>query len=96
MEDFCVVCADTLEWVAYGSCGHRDVCSTCVARLRFVMDDKKCCICKTVCPFVFVTKVRSSRVCSLQTGLNSLSVVGCAVGSWGHLGFRLDCQIGSC
>ncbi|CAD6202451.1 unnamed protein product [Miscanthus lutarioriparius] len=56
MEDFCVVCADTLEWVAYGSCGHRDVCSTCVARLRFVMDDKKCCICKTVCPFVFVTK----------------------------------------
>ena len=69
MEDFCVVCADTLEWVAYGSCGHRDVCSTCVARLRFVMDDKKCCICKTVCPFVFVTKVRSSRVCSLRTGL---------------------------
>ncbi|ONL94492.1 RING/U-box superfamily protein [Zea mays] len=56
MEDFCVVCADTLEWVAYGPCGHRDVCSTCVARLRFVMDDKKCCICKTVCPFVFVTK----------------------------------------
>ncbi|OEL12886.1 hypothetical protein BAE44_0026095 [Dichanthelium oligosanthes] len=56
MDDTCAVCAETLEWVAYGPCGHRDVCSTCVVRLRFVMDDKKCCICKTVCPFVFVTK----------------------------------------
>ncbi|CAL4899903.1 unnamed protein product [Urochloa decumbens] len=56
MDDTCAVCADTLEWVAYGPCGHRDVCSTCVVRLRFVMEDKKCCICKTVCPSVFVTK----------------------------------------
>jgi E3 ubiquitin-protein ligase ZNF598 len=62
MEDFCAVCADTLEWVAYGSCGHRDVCSTCIVRLRFVMGDNKCCICKTVCPFVFVTKVSTSSV----------------------------------
>ncbi|AQL09127.1 Putative RING zinc finger domain superfamily protein [Zea mays] len=56
MEDFCAVCADTMDWVAYGLCGHREVCSTCVARLRLVMDDKRCCICKTVCPSVFVTK----------------------------------------
>jgi hypothetical protein len=72
-EDYCVVCTEALEWVAYGSCGHREVCSTCVARLRFVMDDKKCCICKTVCPFVFVTKVRPSRVCSLRTVLVPIS-----------------------
>ncbi|KAJ1262259.1 hypothetical protein BS78_09G093100 [Paspalum vaginatum] len=56
MDDSCVVCAETLGWMAYGPCGHRDVCSTCVVRLRIVMDDKKCCICKTACPFVFVTK----------------------------------------
>ncbi|CAL4892746.1 unnamed protein product [Urochloa decumbens] len=56
MDDTCAVCADTLEWVAYGPCGHRDVCSTCVVRLRFVMEDNKCCICKTVCPSVFITK----------------------------------------
>lgn len=62
MEDFCAVCADTMDWVAYGLCGHREVCSTCVARLRLVMDDKRCCICKTVCPSVFVTKVSTSRV----------------------------------
>lgn len=58
MDDSCAVCAETLEWVAYGPCGHRDVCSTCVARLRFICDDRRCCICKTDCSVVFVTKVR--------------------------------------
>ncbi|GAB4841816.1 hypothetical protein Ancab_022551 [Ancistrocladus abbreviatus] len=56
MDDSCAVCADTLEWVAYGPCGHRDVCSTCVARLRFICNDRCCCICKTDCDVVFVTK----------------------------------------
>ncbi|KAF6988785.1 hypothetical protein CFC21_006240 [Triticum aestivum] len=56
MDDSCAVCADALEWVAYGPCGHREVCSTCVVRLRFVLEDSLCCICKTDCPSVFVTK----------------------------------------
>lgn len=56
MEDCCAVCAEPLEWVGYGLCGHRDVCSTCIARLRFVLCDKQCCICKQECPSVFVTK----------------------------------------
>ena len=30
MDDSCAVCADALEWVAYGACGHKEVCSTCV------------------------------------------------------------------
>ncbi|KAB1202664.1 hypothetical protein CJ030_MR8G012616 [Morella rubra] len=56
MDDSCAVCADVLEWVAYGPCGHREVCSTCVARLRFICDDRSCCICKTPSDVVFVTK----------------------------------------
>ncbi|KAL6968703.1 RING-type E3 ubiquitin transferase [Sarracenia purpurea var. burkii] len=56
MDDSCAVCAETLEWVAYGSCGHREVCSTCVARLRFICNDRRCCICKTESDAVFVTK----------------------------------------
>ncbi|KAM5551531.1 hypothetical protein ABKV19_026396 [Rosa sericea] len=56
MDDSCAVCADSLEWVAYGACGHKEVCSTCVARLRFICDDRRCCICKTDCDVVFVTK----------------------------------------
>ncbi|KAM3358248.1 E3 ubiquitin-protein ligase hel2 [Capsicum galapagoense] len=56
MDDSCAVCAETLEWVSYGACGHKDVCSTCVARLRFICDDRRCCICKTEANIVFVTK----------------------------------------
>ncbi|CAM6090158.1 unnamed protein product [Calypogeia fissa] len=56
MEDCCVVCAEPLEWVAYGPCGHREVCFTCVARLRVVLEDQHCCICKQHCPIVYVTK----------------------------------------
>ncbi|KAI4989571.1 hypothetical protein ZWY2020_036888 [Hordeum vulgare] len=56
MDDSCAVCADALEWVAYGPCGHREVCSTCVVRLRLVLNDPRCCICKTDCPSVFVTR----------------------------------------
>ncbi|KAK2970237.1 hypothetical protein RJ640_021673 [Escallonia rubra] len=56
MDDSCAVCADVLEWVSYGSCGHKEVCSTCVARLRFICNDRRCCICKTESDAVFVTK----------------------------------------
>ncbi|KAJ4892505.1 zinc ion binding [Raphanus sativus] len=56
MEESCAVCAENLEWAAYGFCGHREVCSTCVVRLRFILGDRRCCICKTECPIVFVTK----------------------------------------
>ncbi|PWA59316.1 Zinc finger, C2H2 [Artemisia annua] len=56
MDDTCVVCAESLEWVAYGPCGHKDVCSTCVARLRCICNDRHCCICKTHSSTVFVTK----------------------------------------
>ncbi|KAK8639621.1 hypothetical protein V6N13_137994 [Hibiscus sabdariffa] len=56
MDDSCAVCADSLEWVAYGACGHRDVCSTCVARLRFICNDRRRCICKTESNDIFVTE----------------------------------------
>lgn len=56
MDDSCAVCAETLEWVAYGACGHKDVCSTCVSRLRFICNDRRCCICKSESNSIFVTK----------------------------------------
>lgn len=59
-----MICAEPLEWLAYGPCDHKDVCSSCIARLRFVLKDNKCCICKQDCAAVFVTKV-SPVVCSL-------------------------------
>ncbi|KAL2508570.1 RING/U-box superfamily protein [Forsythia ovata] len=56
MDDTCAVCADILNWVAYGPCGHNEVCSTCVARCRFISHDRCCSICKTPSNIVFATK----------------------------------------
>ena len=55
-----MVCAEPLEWVAYGHCGHKDACSKCVTRLRFVLDDKRCVICQQTLQNVFVTKFLGS------------------------------------
>ncbi|KAM1272304.1 hypothetical protein ACFX2J_033008 [Malus domestica] len=56
MDDSCAVCAEPLQWVAYGPCGHREVCSTCTIRLRFICEDSRCCICKSESKIIFVTK----------------------------------------
>ncbi|KAJ6995781.1 hypothetical protein NC653_012599 [Populus alba x Populus x berolinensis] len=57
MDDTCAVCADTLEWVAYGPYLHKEVCFTCIIRLRFICNDFHCCICKSESNTIFVTKV---------------------------------------
>ncbi len=55
-EDLCIVCADPLQWTAYGPCGHRDTCSRCVTRMRSVLKDDRCCYCQQPLPTVFVTR----------------------------------------
>lgn len=56
MENFCAVCAEPLEWVSYGPCGHKEACSKCSARLRFVLNDKRCVICQVEHEAVFTTR----------------------------------------
>lgn len=56
-DDYCIVCAEPLEWVAYAiNCGHKDACSKCVARLRFVMKDTRCLLCQQQGSAVVVTR----------------------------------------
>ena len=56
MDDCCAICAEPLVWVAYGTCGHKDACSKCVTRLRFVLKDNRCVICQRALVHVFVTR----------------------------------------
>ena len=42
MEDVCIVCAEPLQFTAYGSCGHKEACSKCVLRLRSVLPQASC------------------------------------------------------
>ncbi|KAL3652967.1 hypothetical protein CASFOL_002648 [Castilleja foliolosa] len=90
MDDSCAVCAESLEWVAYGACGHKDVCSTCVARLRFICDDRRCCICKTESDVVFVTKALGDYTKTIS----DFSVLPSEVkeGRLGHYWYHEDTQ----
>lgn len=88
MDDSCAVCADTLEWVAYGSCGHRDVCSTCVARLRFICGDRRCCICKSESAVVFVTKVRV-QLSLFCDPIQSLEIFNCGILAFVFLSYAI-------
>ena len=56
MEDCCAVCAEPLAWVAYGPCGHKEACSKCATRLRFVLEDKRCVICQQANVTVMITR----------------------------------------
>lgn len=56
MDECCAVCAEVLEWTGYGRCGHLQTCSKCVARLRFVLHDKRCAICQQESDVVFFTR----------------------------------------
>ena len=42
-----------------GVCNHKDVCSNCVLRIRLLLEDIKCPICKTECPDVIVSNDRT-------------------------------------
>ena len=55
-DDYCVVCAEPLEWVAYAACGHNETCSKCVARLRVVLEDSRCVLCQQSGGAVVVTR----------------------------------------
>ncbi|KAL6655896.1 hypothetical protein ACP70R_006722 [Stipagrostis hirtigluma subsp. patula] len=52
----CAVCMEPPEWVAVGPCGHRDVCLDCAIRMRFLGDDRRCCICRAFCPIVLIMR----------------------------------------
>ncbi|KAG1663966.1 hypothetical protein FOA52_001092 [Chlamydomonas sp. UWO 241] len=56
VSDCCLVCADPLEWAGVGICGHKEICSRCVARMRFILKDNACVLCKTESPSMFVTR----------------------------------------
>ncbi|CAK7340454.1 unnamed protein product [Dovyalis caffra] len=91
MDDTCAVCADTLEWVAYGPCLHKEVCSTCTIRLRFICNDFNCCICKSESNTIFITKALGdyTRMISDFKGLGGVNGSEGKVGEyWYHEGTK--------
>lgn len=43
----CILCFNELRFFGLGKCNHKNVCHTCILRLRLIMKDNHCPICKT-------------------------------------------------
>lgn len=43
----CILCWNEVQYFAMGKCNHKNVCHKCSLRIRLIMKDKKCSICKT-------------------------------------------------
>ncbi len=55
----CILCYNDMTFFALGRCNHKNVCHNCILRLRFIMKDKKCPICKTECEEMFIAETQS-------------------------------------
>ncbi|POM62444.1 Avr1b-1 Avirulence-like protein [Phytophthora palmivora] len=44
--EFCLLCADPIKFYAVGECNHHGICSRCSMRMRLIMDDRNCPMCK--------------------------------------------------
>ncbi|KAG7389475.1 hypothetical protein PHYPSEUDO_010360 [Phytophthora pseudosyringae] len=42
----CLLCADPIQFHAVGACDHHGICSKCSMRMRLIMDDRNCPMCK--------------------------------------------------
>jgi hypothetical protein len=55
-HEHCILCFNDKRQFALGKCNHKNVCHTCILRLRFIMKDKKCPICKTECEELLIAE----------------------------------------
>lgn len=75
------MCAEPLQFCAFGPCHHQDVCSACVARMRLVQKNMGCAICRKPCPQVFVTRYLDSHTRRVtDTAWEEMQVRACACG----------------
>ena len=46
MESSCVLCCDPLKFVCVGKCNHKNMCEKCTLRMRILIKDFHCPLCK--------------------------------------------------
>ena len=52
----CLLCTNQMRFHIVGVCNHKNVCVNCALRVRFLMDDKKCQICRTELDEVYISQ----------------------------------------
>ncbi|CAI5715631.1 unnamed protein product [Peronospora destructor] len=44
--ELCLLCAESIKFNVVGECNHHGICSKCSMRMRLIMDDRNCPMCK--------------------------------------------------
>ena len=55
-KDHCILCLNELKFFALGQCDHKNVCNTCSLRLRLILEDEQCPICKADLDEIVITE----------------------------------------
>ncbi|TYZ61700.1 hypothetical protein PybrP1_005712 [[Pythium] brassicae (nom. inval.)] len=55
-DELCLLCADPIKFYAVGECNHTGMCSKCFMRMRLILHDKACPMCKTALDRVVVSR----------------------------------------
>ena len=45
-DEHCILCLNEIKFFALGECDHKNVCNTCSLRMRLILEDEQCPICK--------------------------------------------------
>ena len=55
----CILCFNQLKFFSLGQCGHKNVCHTCTLRMRLIMEDEDCPVCREELEEVLITDDKS-------------------------------------
>ena len=58
-SDNCILCYNVIDFFAIGICDHKNTCHKCSLRLRLIMKDEKCSICKAELEEILISKNKS-------------------------------------
>lgn len=53
--EYCLLCADPIQFYAIGECNHLGICSRCSMKMRMIMKDRNCPMCKAPLERVIVS-----------------------------------------
>ena len=58
-DNTCILCFNEIKFFALGPCDHKSVCNTCALRLRLILEDEQCPICKADLDEIVITNDKS-------------------------------------
>lgn len=55
-HEHCLLCFNNMRLFSLGKCNHKNICHICSLRMRLIIKDKNCPICKTELEEILITE----------------------------------------